>query len=72
MVKFNKQDFGDWSKFRENKKDTLEGNEFELICQLHAKYYNHKYHKPCTCNPKKIKLWIKQLNIIWDNGVKEN
>ena len=58
MVKFTKEDFESWSDFRSEPKSTLQGNEFELICQLHAKYYNHKYHKPCTCNPKKIKLWI--------------
>ena len=68
MVKFTKEDFESWSDFRSELKNTLQPNEFELICELHAKYYNHKYHKPCTCNPKKIKLWIKQLNIIWNNG----
>ena len=26
MVKFTKEDFGDWSKFRENKKDTLDAD----------------------------------------------
>jgi|TARA_R110000868_G_scaffold343173_1_gene604246 hypothetical protein len=72
MVKFNKLDFGSWSDFRAVKKQTLSAQEFELVCQLHAKYYNHKYEKPCTCNPRKIKLWITQLNIIWDNGIKEN
>ncbi len=72
MVKFSKEDFKRWSEFRSEPKSTLQPNEFELICQLHSIYYNHKYHKPCTCNPKKIKLWIKELNIIWNNGVKKN
>lgn len=68
MVKFEKQDFKNWSEFREGKKDYLSNTEYSLICHYHAKYYNHKFYKPCTCNPNKIKLWIKQLNIIWDNG----
>jgi len=68
MVKFTKEDFQSWSDFRSEPKSTLQPNEFELICQLHSVYYNHKYVKPCTCNPKKIKLWIKQLNVIWNNG----
>ena len=72
MVKFEKEDRNDWKKFRMGKKQHLSPIEFELVCQLHAKYYKHKYHKPCTCNPKKIKLWIKQLNEIWNNGVEEN
>ena len=54
------------------KKQHLSAKEFELVCQLHAKYYKHKYHKPCTCNPKKIVQWIKDLNIIWDNGYKKD
>ena len=72
MVKFKKEDFEDWSKFRLGTKQHLSAAEFELVCQLHAKYYKHQYHKPCTCNPKKIKLWIKELNIIWDNGVEKD
>ena len=72
MVKFNTIDFEHWSKFRLDTKQHLSAAEFELVCQLHAKYFKHKYHKPCTCNPKKIKLWIKQLNEIWNNGVEEN
>ena len=68
MVKFNKEDFKSWSNFRSEPKNELQANEFELICQLHATYYKHKYQKPCTCNPSRINLWIKQLNIIWNNG----
>jgi len=52
----------DWYKFINTLSDTISKNEFELICKLHAKYYNHRYYKPCTCNPKTIKLWISQLN----------
>ena len=37
MVKFTKEDFKSWSDFRSEPKNTLQGNEFELICQLHAK-----------------------------------
>jgi len=72
MVKFNKEHFKNWEHFRNVKKDTLSDAEYKMICQLHSEYYNHKYHRPCTCNPRTIKSWIKDLNIIWDNGVKEN
>ena len=44
--------------------------EFTLVCKLHAKYYKHSYYKPCTCNPKTVNRWIKDLNLIWDNGNK--
>tara|TARA_R110001606_G_scaffold364644_2_gene519181 strand:+ start:175 stop:393 length:219 start_codon:yes stop_codon:yes gene_type:complete len=72
MVKFNKQDFKNWEYFRNVKKDTLSDAEYKMICQLHSIYYKHKYFRPCTCSPKTIKSWIKELNIIWDNGVEEN
>ena len=72
MVRFEKEDRTDWRKFRMDKKQHLSAIEFELVCQLHAKYYKHKYHKPCTCNQKRIVQWIKDLNKIWDNGVKKD
>ena len=72
MVKFEKQDFKNWEHFRNVKKGTLSDAEFKMICGLHAIYYGHKYHRPCTCNPKKIKSWIKDLNVIWNNGVKKS
>jgi len=72
MVKFEKADRTDWRKFRMGKKSHLSAIEFELVCQLHSKYYKHQYYKPCTCNPKTIVKWIKDLNIIWDNGIKKD
>jgi hypothetical protein len=72
MVKFEKEDFTKWEIFRNNPKSTISGKEFELVCDLHARYKKHTYYKPCTCSPKTIKQWIKDLNVIWDNGYKEN
>ena len=51
-------------------KQHITNKEFELVCQLHAEYHKHNYYKPCTCNPKTIKQWIKDLNVIWNNGTK--
>ena len=70
MVKFNKQDYAKWENFRMGTKSYLEPREFELVCKLHAEYHKHNYYKPCTCNPKTIKQWIKDLNVIWNNGIK--
>lgn len=70
MKNFEKKDFVLWENFRMGTKSHLEPNEFELVCKLHAKYYKHSYYTPCTCNPKTIKQWIKDLNIIWNNGEK--
>ena len=70
MVKFKKLDYAKWETFRLGTKSYLDPAEFELVCKLHAEYYKHNYYKPCTCSPRTIKQWIKDLNVIWDNGIK--
>ena len=70
MVKFKNKDYAEWENFRLGTKSYLDPAEFELVCKLHAEYYKHNYYKPCTCNPRTIKQWIKDLNVIWDNGIK--
>lgn len=61
-TEMSREDYLMWEKFREDPKNTLQPQEFELICRLHAEYFNHRYYKPCTCRPKEIKNWISQLN----------
>ena len=45
-------------------KPSLEQEEFKLICELHAKYKNHKYYDInfCTCNKNQIKQWIREVD----------
>lgn len=68
VVKFNKDDRKKWEKFRMGKKSFLSRDEFQMVSELHSFYYNHSFYLPCTCNPKQIQQWIKDLNKIWDNG----
>jgi|TARA_R100000781_G_C4070436_1_gene124287 hypothetical protein len=68
VTKFNKDEKKQWSKFRMGKKSFLSRAEFEMVSKLHAAKYKHSFYLPCTCNPKVIKQWIKDLNKIWDNG----
>jgi hypothetical protein len=56
-----------WEKFISNLSSRISRLDFEMICTLHAKYYNHKYKEPCTCNPQTIKNWIAQLNDIYES-----
>ena len=70
MVKFKQDDYAKWENFRMGTKQHLSAQEFELVCQLHSIYYKHKFYRPCTCSPKTIKQWIKDLNVIWNNGIK--
>lgn len=58
----------DWYNFTNSLSNKITQQQFELICKLHAKYYNHRYYKPCTCNPKTIKIWIAQLNDIYEQN----
>ena len=68
MVKFNNYDFKQWEEFRLSKKSTISRKEFKLVCDLHSTYYKHKFYQPCTCSPNTINKWIKELNVIWNNG----
>ena len=70
MVKFKKTDYEDWAYFRMGQNDVISSTEFDLVCNLHSEYYKHSFYKPCTCNPKVINRWIKDLNIVWENGTK--
>ena len=72
MVTFEETDFRLWTVFRMGTKQHISAKEFELVCKLHAKYYKHSFYKPCTCSPKTVNRWIKDLNVIWDNGTKKD
>lgn len=68
MVKLNKSDKKLWTEFRNNKRSKITRAEFQLLCTLHSKYLNHKYYEPCTCNPKTINKWIKELNEVYNES----
>tara|TARA_R100000935_G_scaffold45032_1_gene68080 strand:+ start:5264 stop:5476 length:213 start_codon:yes stop_codon:yes gene_type:complete len=70
MVKFTENDRKQWQSFRLSEPNYITRVQFHMVCHLHSQYYKHKYYEPCTCNPKKINKLIKDLNIIWDNGIK--
>jgi hypothetical protein len=72
MVTFEETDFKLWTVFRMGTKQHISAKEFELVCKLHAKYYKHRFYKPCTCSPKTVNRWIKDLNVIWDNGTEKD
>ena len=67
-IKFSKEDYDKWTEFLSVKSDRISGKEFEMICELHAEYFKHKFYKPCTCSPKTIKRWINDLTNIYDQS----
>ena len=68
MVKFKKQHYERWTKFRMGDKHSISESELKLVSKLHSEYYKHKYIVPCSCSPKRINSWIADLNKIWENG----
>ena len=55
-----------WSEAKKRISTKISNADFILVMELHAKYFNHKYKKICTCNKRIIRLWIQQLNKYFD------
>ena len=57
------QDIVRWLEFTNRpKQHELNREQIKLVAELHAKYYNHKYDEPCTCNGSIYRRWIADLN----------
>ena len=37
----------------------------DQIAAIHARIFNHKPYKPCTCSPKRWKQLIEELKKVW-------
>ncbi len=66
IKRFEKLDRRDWEKFRSGLSQKVSKEEVQLISELHAKYFNHKFKVPCSCSPRIIQGWITELNSIYD------
>ena len=51
-----------WQGVKQRTKSTMLNEDFKIMCKLHSKYFNHKYSEPCTCNKRRLRQWIEQLN----------
>ena len=40
----------------------ITNDDFKIMCKLHSKYFKHKYSEPCTCNKRRLRQWVTQLN----------
>ena len=58
-------DINNWKQFKAEVKDKLSKDQYKLLCTLHAKYYKHKYHEPCSCNPKRLLQWIAEIDKLY-------
>lgn len=53
-----------WQEVSSRITTKMSNADFLVLCDLHAKYMNHKYIKICTCSKAKIRQWIDDLNNI--------
>ena len=55
-----------WVGFKAVVSTKLPQEEYKLLCALHARYYKHRYHEPCSCRPKEIKMWIADIDRLYN------
>jgi len=51
-----------WNGVKQRISSKMSNEDFKIMCKLHAKYFNHKYTEPCSCNKRTLRQWIEQLN----------
>ena len=66
----NITDWNWWLEFRNTESTIITNDEYIKICLLHSIYFEHKFKKPCKCNPKRIQKYIDDLNEFWDSKPK--
>lgn len=51
-----------WLEVKSRIVNKITNADYKILCQLHAKYFNHKYKEPCTCNKENLRNWIKDVD----------
>lgn len=51
-----------WNGVKQRMTSIMSNEDFKIMCKLHSKYFNHKYSEPCTCNKRRLRQWIEELN----------
>jgi hypothetical protein len=46
--------------------DTLSTREQDMIANIHARIFNHKVFKPCTCSPSRWRQYIEELRVVYN------
>lgn len=64
----NHQDKELWQLTRKNIVSEILYSDFQVVCTLHSKYFNHKYSEPCSCNRKMIKQWVRDLDKLYEKN----
>jgi hypothetical protein len=53
-------------KFYSEPHYTINEEQQDVIANLHARLFNHKLQKPCTCSPKRWKQLVDELRTIYN------
>jgi hypothetical protein len=51
-----------WEEARARIIGKITNKDYKILCQLHSKYFNHKYKEPCTCNKRNLRSWIADVD----------
>lgn len=51
-----------WKNFRDNIRNFITNDEYKMVCELHAYYFDHVINYPCKCSPAIIQSYIDDLN----------
>ena len=51
-----------WLEVKSRIVNKITNTDYKILCQLHSKYFNHKYKEPCTCNKENLRNWIKDVD----------
>jgi hypothetical protein len=62
MVDDLKLDIQTWQEVKLRSTSTMKNSDYKILCQLHSKYYNHRYKEPCTCNKQNLRNWINDVD----------
>jgi hypothetical protein len=58
----DKLDVRTWEETRVRVITKITHTDYQTLCKLHSKYFNHRYKEPCKCNKQNIRNWIKDLD----------
>lgn len=62
----NKTQYDQWTAYREKNLSMLTKEDLDFVAHLHSNLFNHPYHRPCTCAPKRWKDLIQDINKLYE------
>ncbi len=71
--KMIEEDYNNYKEFLKIIETGFTDKDLNIVYELHAKYFNHKFNIPCGCGGAKkidvINSWIKDLTKVYKNGM---